>query len=80
MVSLRPDSARYSSRFHNNYFTVLRSGSLEVTYLRLVDFCITHLQAESNKEEEEDSGMLRLQMCATRSQLREASRLLMKGA
>ena len=35
--------ARYSSRFQNNYITVLRSGSLEVLYLRLVDFCITHL-------------------------------------
>ena len=46
---------RYSSRFQDNCFSVLRRGSKEVTYLRLVDFCITHLQAESNKEEEEDA-------------------------
>ena len=26
-----------------NCFSVLRRGSKEVTYLRLVDFCITHL-------------------------------------
>ena len=25
------------------HFSVLRSGSMEVAYLRLVDFCITHL-------------------------------------
>ena len=31
----------------------MRSGSEEGSYLRLVDFCITELQAESNKEEEE---------------------------
>jgi hypothetical protein len=31
----------------------MRCGSEEGSYLRLVDFCITHLQAESNKEEEE---------------------------
>ena len=30
------------------------SSSEEGSYLRLVDFCITQLQAESNKEEEED--------------------------
>jgi len=34
-------------------FTEMRSGSEEGSYLRLVDFCITHLTAESNKEEEE---------------------------
>ena len=32
-----------SSRFKNNCFTVLRSGSEEVSHLRLVDFCITQL-------------------------------------
>ena len=37
-----------NSRFHDNCFPVLRRGSKEVTYLRLVDVCITHLQAESN--------------------------------
>jgi len=37
-----------------NCFSVLRRGSKEVAYLRLVDFCITHLYAESNKEEEEE--------------------------
>jgi hypothetical protein len=31
----------------------MRSGSEEGSYLRLVDFYITQLQAESNKEEEE---------------------------
>ena len=44
---------RYSSRFKNNCFAVLRSSSKEGSYLRLVDLCITQLQAESNKEEEE---------------------------
>ena len=33
----------------------MRSSSEEGSYFRLVDFCITQLQAESNKEEEEDS-------------------------
>jgi hypothetical protein len=32
----------------------MRSGSEEGSYLRLVDFRITQLWAESNKEEEED--------------------------
>ena len=50
-------TARYNFRFQDNCFSVLRRGSKEVTYLRLVDFCITQLQAESNKEEEEDFGM-----------------------
>jgi len=31
----------------------MRSGSGEGSFSRLVDFCITHLWAESNKEEEE---------------------------
>ena len=34
---------RNNSRFQNSCFSVLRRGSKEVTYLRLVDFCITHL-------------------------------------
>ena len=28
---------------YNNCFSVLRRGSKEVSYVRLVDFCITHL-------------------------------------
>ena len=31
------------SRFQDNCFSVLRRGSKEVSYLRLVYFCITHL-------------------------------------
>ena len=31
----------------------MRSGSEEGSYLRLVDFCMTELQAESNEEEED---------------------------
>ena len=42
----------YSSRLENNCFAVMRSSSKEGSYLRLVDFCITQLYAESNKEEE----------------------------
>ena len=34
-------------------FAVMRSSSEEGSYLRLVDFGITQLQAESNKEEED---------------------------
>ena len=34
---------RNNSRFQNNCFSVLRSGSKEVTYLRLGDICVTHL-------------------------------------
>ena len=37
----------------NNCFTVMVCSSEEGSYLRLVDLCITQLQAESNKEEEE---------------------------
>ena len=33
----------------------MSSSSEAGSYLRLVDFCITQLQAESNKKEEEDS-------------------------
>ena len=43
--------ARYSSRFKNNCFAEMRSGSGEGSYLRLVDFGITQLEAESNNEE-----------------------------
>jgi len=43
-----------SSRFKNDCFAVMRSRFEEGSYLRLVDVCITQLQAESNKEEEED--------------------------
>ena len=32
----------------------MRSSSEEGSYLRLVDLCFIQLQAESNKEEEED--------------------------
>ena len=38
----------FEDRTQNNCFSVLGRGSKEVTYSRLVDFCITHLQAESN--------------------------------
>ena len=34
---------RYRARFQDNCFSVLRRGSKEVSYLRLVHFCITHL-------------------------------------
>ena len=40
-----------SSRFKNNCFAVMRSSSGEGSYSKLVDVCITQLQAESNKEE-----------------------------
>ena len=36
-------TARHSSRFKNNCFTVMRSSSEEGSYVRLVDFCITQL-------------------------------------
>ena len=36
----------------------MRSSSKEASYLRLVDFCITQLLAESNKGEEEDTCLL----------------------
>ena len=39
----------------------MRSGSEEGSYLRLVDFYITHLLAESNEEEEEESFTLLIQ-------------------
>ena len=39
---------------HTHCFAVIRSSSEEGSYLRLVDFCITQLQAESNKEKEEE--------------------------
>ena len=42
----------YSSRFENKCSAVTRRSSKEGSYLRLVDFCITQLYAESNKEEE----------------------------
>ena len=41
-----------STRFKNNCFAVLRSSSKDGSYLRLVDFCVTQLQAESNTEKE----------------------------
>jgi len=34
---------RYNFRFRNNCFAEMRCGSEEGSYLRLVDFCITHL-------------------------------------
>ena len=36
---------RNSSQFRNNYFTERCSGSEAGSYLRLIDFCITQLQA-----------------------------------
>jgi hypothetical protein len=50
----------YSSRCRNTHFAVIRNGSEEGSYsagtLRLVDFCITKLWAESNTAAEEDSA------------------------
>jgi hypothetical protein len=37
---------RYSSQFKNNHFAEMRSSSEVVSYLRLIDLCITRLQAE----------------------------------
>ena len=48
--------SRHRRRFKNNCFAALRSSSKEGSYLRLVDFCITQLEAESNKEAEKDPG------------------------
>ena len=36
-------TVRYSSRFKNSCFSVMRSSSEEGSYSRLVDFCITQL-------------------------------------
>ena len=47
-----------AQRFKNNCFAVLRSSSKKGSYLRLVDFCITQLQAQSNREEEEEGAQL----------------------
>ena len=47
-----------SSRFKNNYFTEICSGSEEGSYLRLIDFFITQLY--SNNEEEEEKEALTL--------------------
>ena len=38
--------------YASHCFAVMRSGSEEGSYLRLVDFSITQLLAVSNKEEE----------------------------
>ena len=51
LCSLDSGHLRHSLRLENNCFAVTRSSSKEGSYFRLVDFGITQLQAESNKEE-----------------------------
>ena len=58
LVSRPPSRASPSANFDIifgtvlNLSTLMRSGSEEGSYLKLVDVCITQLQAESNKEKE----------------------------
>ena len=46
-------TVRYSSQFNHQCLAEMRSCSEEGSYFRFIDFCITRLLAESNKEEEE---------------------------
>jgi hypothetical protein len=53
----------------------MRSGSEEGSYSGLVDFCITQLVAESNKEEKEDS-----RVCSEQVERGRCAELLQLGA
>jgi len=44
-VNPKPCTDRFSSRFENNCFTSMCSGSEAGSYVRLIDVCITQLQA-----------------------------------
>ena len=49
---------RYTSQFQNNYFTGMRSGSEEGSYLRLIDCVSLNSRLESNKDEKRDPPAL----------------------
>ena len=55
VVERRQPPSGKPARFKDKYFAELWIGSVEGSYLRLIDFCIDQLWAESNKKEEDET-------------------------
>ena len=51
-------TARYSSRFKNKCFAVMRSGSEQGSYLRLADVCITLFRPRVKKKKKKKKHCL----------------------